>query len=253
MNSKEREKLLLLASQTAAGAVRQVIRSTKGLRRVKADIARDVKIRADYEIEEFIIGSLSRKTDFAILSEERGLIDGKDGHDGYRWIIDPLDGSLNFSRGIPLYCISIGLWKGMEPVLGVVLDVTRNEAFSGIVGKGTRLNGLPVKVSRTSDRSKAVLCTGFPVSTDFSQASLLGFVEDVRNFKKIRLLGSAALSLAYVACGRADFYEENNIKIWDVAAGLALVRAAGGIIDITPTDIRDAFEVKASNKHLLNG
>ena len=96
------------------------------------------------------------------------------------------------------------------------------------MNKGAWLNGQKISTNKVKEKSQAILATGFPVSTDFSKDALLDFVEDIRGYKKIRLLGSAALSLAYVACGRADVYKENNIKIWDVAAGLALVKAAGG-------------------------
>jgi len=106
------------------------------------------------------------------------------------------------------------------------------------------------EVSETTEISKAVLCTGFPVSTDFSQKSLLGFIEDIREYKKIRLLGSAALSLAYVACGRADVYMENDIKIWDVAAGISLVKAAGGMFKYAPTGKKNIYRIKASNQYL---
>ncbi|MBM3451436.1 MAG: hypothetical protein FJX78_10775, partial [Armatimonadetes bacterium] len=103
-----------------------------------------------------------------------------------------------------------------------------NEVFSGIVGQGAWLNGRPMSTSGVRRTRDDVLCTDFPVSTDFSAGALGAFVDGVRAFKKIRLLGTAAQSLAYVASGRTDVYAERDIKIWDVAAGVAVLRAAGG-------------------------
>lgn len=246
MQNLDLNGLLSLASDTAKGAIIDIMAATGQFRYIREDLPRDVKIEADHKLEEFIIRTLSKGSDYPILSEEGGG-QGNATNCGWRWIIDPLDGSMNFSRGIPMCCISIGLWKGMEPMLGVVYDFNRDETFAGIVGKGAWLNESPIKVSAVTVKSKAVLCTGFPVSTDFSKESLLAFVEDIKNYKKIRLLGSAALSLAYVASGRADCYIEKNIKIWDVAAGIAIVKAAGGFVRINRSDIKDALWVKASS------
>lgn len=219
-------------------------------RSVEQDLERDVKILADKRLESVIIKRLLEESQYPVLSEETGFFGGSNKNTDYKWIVDPLDGSLNFSRGIPINGISIALWEGMEPLLGVVYDFNRDEIFSGLVGEGAWLNSKPIIVSEITEKSKAVLCTGFPVSTDFSQKPLLNFVEDIRKYKKIRLLGSAALSLAYVACGRADVYMENDIKIWDVAAGIALVKAASGIVKYSSTGKENIFKVKASNQYL---
>lgn len=217
---------------------------------VEQDLPRDVKVGADREFESIIVDRLLRETPYSVLSEESGYFGREKTNAGYRWIIDPLDGSLNFSRGIPINCISIALWKGMEPRLGVVYDFNRKELFSGVVGKGAWLNGKAIKVSEVCEKSKAVLCTGFPVATDFSRASLLDLIEQIRLYKKIRLFGSAALSLAYVSCGRADVYIENDIKIWDVAAGIAIVKAAEGTVKYENTGIENIYRVRASNQYL---
>jgi len=241
------DKILLLASDTARLAAKSVLKDLSVIRKVNTDEGRDIKLAADHAFEEVIIENIKRGSEYPILSEESGASDGQKISDGYRWIIDPLDGTLNFYRGIPMSCVSISLWKGMTPVLGVVFDFERQEMFTGIVGRGAWLNGIPMKVSGISEKSKAVLCTGFPISADFSQGSLLDLVEDIRMFKKIRLFGSAALSLAYVACGRVDCYREDGIKIWDVAAGVALVKAAGGVIQVNSVDKDLVLNVEASN------
>lgn len=245
------DELLLLAADTARFAAGSVLKGLPVIREVKLDLDRDIKLEADYELEKVIIGNIMRKSGYPILSEERGVVDEKGISYGYRWIIDPLDGTFNFYRGIPMSCISIGFWKDLDPLLGVVFDFNRQEMFTGLVGRGAWLNGIPIKVSEVTEKSKAVLCTGFPVSSDFSKEPLLDFVDDVRMFKKVRLFGSAALSLAYVACGRADCYRENGIKIWDVAAGLALVKTAGGVVCVDSSDNNLVLNVKASSSSLL--
>jgi len=242
--------LLNLAKNIAENSVRIIKKDIGKYRKVEKDLQRDVKILADRRLDEAIVKRLLEETRYSVLSEESGFLKGSNKNTDYCWIVDSLDGSLNFSRGIPIYCISIALWKKMVPLLGVVYDFNRDETFLGLVGRGAWLNGKPMMVSQITEKSKAVLCTGFPVSTDFSKKSLLDFIRRIRKYKKIRLLGSAALSLAYVACGRADAYLENDIKIWDVAAGIALVKAAGGTVKFSPADKENVSRVKASNQYL---
>lgn len=212
---------------------------------------RDVKLEADRIAEERILEVLRDASPFDVLAEEGGMHPGSDPDSGLRWIVDPLDGSLNFLRGIPFCCVSVGLWRDNEPLLGVVHDFNRNEIFTGIVGEGAYLNGNEIRVSQVTEPRKATLCTGFPAATDFSADALGQFVDKVQNYKKVRLFGSAALSLAYVAAGRVDAYRERDIRIWDVAAGLALVKAAGGETAAEPTAVRDAMDVYASNEGLF--
>ncbi len=236
---------------SVASDAAQTIEEDREMRQnVEQDLARDVKVRADRELDAAIVSRLLKETPYPVLSEESGCLGGEKTSSDYRWIVDPLDGSLNFSRGIPINCISIALWKGMEPKLGVVYDFNRGELFSGVVGEGAWLNGKPIRVSEIGEKSRAVLCTGFPIATDFSKKSILDFVEQIRAYKKIRLLGSAALSLAYVACGRADAYMENDIKIWDVAAGIAIVEGSGGVVCYTQTSSENILRVQATNRCL---
>ena len=212
---------------------------------------RDVKLEADRAVEERILDVLLKESPFDVLAEESGMHRGEGSHPGLRWIVDPLDGSLNFLRGIPLCCVSVGLWREDEPVLGVVYDFNRDEIFTGVVGEGAERNEQGIQVSCVREPAQATLSTGFPAGSDFSAAALGRFVSQVQQYKKVRLLGSAALSLAYVAAGRVDAYREHDIKIWDVAAGLALVRAAGGETVVKSTAVLDAFDVYASNEGLI--
>ena len=177
---------------------------------IKENRIRDVKLLSDVKSENAIIDYLSLHSNFSILSEEVGLIKKKN---DYLWIIDPIDGSLNYSRDIPLSCISISLWKENKPLLGVIYDFNNNDFYSSIVGLGAHLNGNKIYVNHTSKISEAVLCTGFPVSMIFNKSNISGIIKKIINYKKVRLLGTAGLSLAYVASGKVDAYYEENIKI----------------------------------------
>jgi myo-inositol-1(or 4)-monophosphatase len=220
-------------------------------KKIATTLERDVKLQGDIRLDNFIVHELQKKSPYSILSEEEGFTKGKTDSEEYIWIVDPLDGSLNFSRSIPLFCISIVLWRGSQPLLGVIYDFNHDELFTGLVAEGAWLNGMAIKVGNVVSKNEAVLCTGFPVSTDFSETALLKYVKDIRSYRKVRLLGSAALSLAYVASGRADAYHENDIAIWDVAAGIAIVKAAGGVVSSRPSAINNRIIVRAANGFLL--
>jgi myo-inositol-1(or 4)-monophosphatase len=227
ISSTSLEGWLSLAEEVARSAGKFLAGSRSRVE-VVANLGKDIKLSHDRESEERIVRLLREHSDFPILSEEQGLIPGRATDQEMRWIVDPLDGSLNYLRGIPFCCVSVGLWKGDAPVLGAIYDFDREELFTGIAESGAWLNGTAIRVSRTKDPGDAVLCTGFPVGMDLAPSTLLAFVEQVRRYKKVRLFGSAALSLAYVAAGRVDAYCERDIRLWDVAAGLAIVRGAGG-------------------------
>ena len=229
--SPELRRALALASRVAGEAARLLRLKRHGLaavRRYQEQQGREVKIGADGRLDRFIASGLGASSPFPVHSEERWQ-SGRSMKRGWGWVVDPLDGSLNFSRGIPLSCISVALCSGTVPVLGVVHDVNRLEQFQGLVGAGAWLNGRPFRIGAVRKKARAVLCTGFPVRRDYSAGALQAFVRDVQAYQKVRMFGSAGLSLAYVACGRADVYQEEGIGLWDVAAGIALVRAAGGV------------------------
>jgi len=254
MDIKTLKEYCQMAASTAKDAVAAMLKDISRSKQVKLDKNRDVKIFADNKIESFIIDRLLKYSRYSILSEESGIIGQRKINDnviGYRWIVDPLDGTLNFLKGIPICCVSIALWHGPNPLLGVVYDFNRNELFKGIVGGGAWLNNRAIKVGVVSQRSKAIICTGFPVGTNFSTDSIMKFVKTVQIYKKVRIIGSAALSLAYVSCGRVDCYWENDIQIWDVAAGLSLVKAAGGSINFERSTLNNTMNAAAANKLLI--
>lgn len=218
--------MLETASKTALAAGRRL--AGIGGRRVNSDAGNDVKLQEDVESEVFIRGLLE-DTGIAVVGEEKGGDASLMGRDEPYWVVDPIDGTYNFLRGIPGVCVSIGLMRGMVPLAGAVYDFTRDELFSGGKGLPLRLNGEPVSPAWARSESQAVIMTGFPSNTDYSEENLRLFINRMAKFKKVRMCGSAALAVAWVACGRADAYDERRINLWDVAAGLALVEAAGGV------------------------
>lgn len=147
------------------------------------------------------------------------------------WVIDPLDGTTNFVHGLPVYSVSIGLLKGGEPILGVVYEVNRDEMFYAWQNGGCWLNGRQVFVKENNDLGKSLLATGFPYY-DFSgmDAYLNTLRYFMANTQGMRRMGSAAVDLAYTACGRFDGFFEYGLSPWDVAAGVCLVKEAGGVV-----------------------
>lgn len=245
MPDEEISQFLALAKETALQAGEFLLGDDRNIRKINKESPRDVKIEADIQSEKIIIDLLTKNSNFSILSEEKGMIER--GSTDYIWVVDPVDGSLNYSRQIPLSCISIGLWKGDESLLGVIYDFNRSELFSGISGAGAWLNDVPIHVSQTDTKEKSVLLTGFPVKTDFSAARINRFVKDIQSYQKVRLLGSAALSIAYVASGRAEAYYEENIMWWDIAGGIPLVLGAGGKLKMKKTFVPHCFDVGVTN------
>jgi len=223
MQWQQEFELAKTAAKIAGECLRKINRSD-----ILSDSGRDIKHQADIDSEQLIIETL-QTLNHPVLAEESGE-HGIFSEDAPYWVIDPLDGTLNYSYTIPLCCVSIALWKQDTPILGVIYDFIHDELFTGIVGQGAWCNEKPIIVNKTTEFNQAILATGFPVNRDFSDQAIQNFVKQIQAFKKVRLLGSAALSLAYVAYGRIDAYKEENIMFWDVAAGIALVKAAGGFV-----------------------
>ncbi|MBF0386285.1 MAG: inositol monophosphatase [Candidatus Omnitrophica bacterium] len=245
MRKKDLLRYLELAKTAATQAGIFLCSHQSASQVIDKNMAHDLKLRADKDSETLLIRLLQNGADFPILSEECGAIGGLT--DGLRWIVDPLDGTINYSRKVPLSCVSVGLRDGARSVLGVIYDFNRKELFSGIVGQGAWLNGNKISVSRVPRKRDAILATGFPGKTDLSGKSIESFARNVRVYKKPRLIGSAALSMAYVAAGRFDAYDEKDIMLWDIAAGAAIVEAAGGKVKIKQAGHEYSYHVQACN------
>ena len=190
----------------------------------------DYASEVDGLAEAEIVKELRRANpEYAVLGEEGGAQKGRGGPSRYTWVIDPLDGTSNYLHGWPHWCVSIALVENGEPIHGVVFDPLRNELFTASRGSGAALNERRIRVSERKDLAGAMLVTGFPPrERERAPAQLECIRQLLRDAEDIRRTGSAALDLAYVACGRADAYFEAGLQPWDIAAGVLLVREAGG-------------------------
>lgn len=182
----------------------------------------------DKEAERKLVTTLRKLLPDADYITEEGTVEQSRKAE-YNWIIDPLDGTTNFMHGIPLYAISIGLTRNGKPVLGVVYDICRKECFHSIENGLAFCNGSPIKVSAINSLSESLLATGFPYYHLDKRDLYLDIIKEFLNETHgVRRLGSAAIDLAYVACGRLEGFFEYNLHPWDVAAGGFIVQQAGG-------------------------
>lgn len=239
----ELKDLLSIAGQVAAeaGAALKAHRAQWGV--IAEEQGREVKIDADKRAEAIILAALEARAPFPVISEEAGWV--RAGAGSLVWAVDPLDGSVNYLRGYPHCAVSIALLRDGEPVLGVVDCFLLNECFAGYVGGGATLNGAAISVSAIADPGQGIIQTGVPSRA--SAESMALFEKRLKTWRKVRMIGSAATALAYVAAGRAEAYRESGSMIWDVAAGCALVRAAGGATQIQAAALDAPLEVAASN------
>lgn len=224
---------LRVAEAIAREAGHRVVRAARGEFGVALKSQNDYVTTVDTATEKFVAGALAEAfPDDAIRGEE-----GANTGDGQRrWFIDPIDGTTNFVRDVPMYCVSIGLHDGDRWVVGVVYEPNRDELFSGRVGGRPFLNGTPIAVSKTARLEQAVTATGFPPqkasangnTSDDYETNLDNFQRVMGVTRAVRRLGSAAIDLAYVACGRLDGFWEYHLNPWDVGAGALLVELAGG-------------------------
>ena len=191
----------------------------------KGDI--NLVTEADLASEKYIIEKInSRYPKHAILAEESGeaIVEGAT----WKWIIDPLDGTTNYAHGYPCFCVTLALEHNGEIVIGVTFDPTRDELFASERGGGATLNNKPIRVSETPELKDALLVTGFPYDTRERENFVRHFTGFTHKSRGIRRDGSAAIDMAYVACGRFDGFWEEGLHAWDVAAGVLLIEEAGG-------------------------
>lgn len=187
----------------------------------------DLVTRVDAMCEDAIRRIIAEAhPDHVVIGEELGH--EAEGH--FRWIVDPLDGTVNYAHGFPFYCVSIGLEVAGEVVVGVVYDGERDELFTAMKGRGAFLNGRPIQVSDTARVRAALLATGFAYSEDRMRLNLEVFARVLPQVQSIRRPGAAALDLCYVACGRLDGFWEYGLNPWDAAAGWLVISEAGGTV-----------------------
>ncbi len=204
----------------------------------------------DQAVERLITDIIKKAfPDHGIIGEEYGRHDVQS---RYRWVIDPIDGTVNFAHGIPLCCVSIGLMDGGEIIMGAVFNPMMNELFFAEKGKGAFLNDQPIHVSRKEDFATACLVTGFPYHFPEGKDPFSAFERLVKKGLPVRRLGSAALDLCWVACGRFDRFWEYNLNPWDIAAGYLIVSEAGGRVTDFKNNPYTAWDLEtlATNGHI---
>lgn len=211
----------------------------------------DFVTAADHKSEKVLFEELSRaRPGYGFLMEERGAVEGTD--KSHRFIVDPLDGTMNFMHGVPHFSISIGLERDGELVAGIVYDVIKDELFWAEKGAGAYVNDRRLRVSARKDLPEALVVTGVTPRTVRDEAGYAQFEGEIARVHKgcagLRRLGSAALDLSYVAAGRFDAYWERGLSAWDIAGGAVIVREAGGYVrELDNGDFMKTGSILATN------
>ncbi len=229
---QQRFDLLLRVTREAGEYLREQYMGSERI--VDEELAHDIKLRLDKEIQTRITDALLAvyPTD-SVLGEES---DSYKNSSDYEWIIDPIDGTVNFFYSIPIFCVSVALRHRDHLVMGCVYDPMQKECFSALRGQGAFCNDRALRVSTRSEMSQAVIFVGHGRHDSSGEAGLQRFAKLSSQVRKVRILGSAALTLCYIAAGRFDAYIENEINIWDFAAAAVILEEAGGRLDFIPVD-----------------
>jgi myo-inositol-1(or 4)-monophosphatase len=240
-------KHYLDAAENAARAAGKLLRENfQRQLGVKSMAAHDIKLEIDVQAQELIGKLLLEEFPAYALYGEEGI--AGDQSSDHQWIVDPLDGTVNYFYGIPHFCTSIALRLHKQIVVGVIYDPIRNEMWTGQRGEVSKLNGAPIHVSDRAELSECVISIGLAKTGETINTNFPLLQQMIHRVRKCRVLGSAALDMAYVACGRFDAYIETGISLWDIAAGLLLVENAGGTVDLRPREnMKDKYSIVGSN------
>jgi myo-inositol-1(or 4)-monophosphatase len=241
---------LSLAVETAIAAAREagaLLRSHFGQPPEVNELqAHDIKLALDVKAQDLIAERLLAVFPNHALYGEEGIAGNQESE--WQWIVDPLDGTVNYYYGLPHYCVSIALRRGMEIQLGVIYDPQRDELWQAQLGGASLMNGKPIRVSERTDLGDAVVSIGFSKSKATINAGIQLLPKYVERVRKCRMMGSAALDLAYVATGRFDAYIEQSVSLWDVAAGKIILENAGGTFEmVSRADFPDKVSIRAWN------
>jgi myo-inositol-1(or 4)-monophosphatase len=262
MKSKRSKHIDLGKAQAAAARAAQAVgvlmrRDLNVNKRANSVTQHDIKLELDVRCQGLIEKALRREFPAVALLGEEGVAGRADAE--YRWVVDPIDGTVNFAYGIPHACVSIALQQraesrkaadyddGYQTLVGVVYDPFCDELWTGIRGQAARLNGKIIRVSQRRKLGEAIVSIGFAKTRENLQATLPYFSELAHNVRKIRIMGAAALGLAYVASGRFDAYIERGIHLWDIAAGGLIIECAGGEFWHEAIPGKHAYRMIASN------
>jgi myo-inositol-1(or 4)-monophosphatase len=229
----------LAVGEEAARAGGQVLLDWQGRFRTMKKGPRDVVTEADLESQQVIRGILLRafpNHDFVGEETDPSVVErsipkrGARRSSGYRWVVDPLDGTANYTHNLSAFAVSVGLERGGKPAVGVVFDPTTGECFSAARGGGAYLDKRPIRPTRCRRLEEALVGVSISANVPRDGAEIRRFLEVLYACQAIRRLGSAALSLCYVACGRLDAYFGSGVKAWDTAAGAIILQEAGGVL-----------------------
>ncbi len=230
---------------------------------IRANVGKVTAFEAEVKSENSLVSYVDKTAEkmlvdkLNILLPEAGFITEEDtvnnSSDPLVWVIDPLDGTTNFLQGIPVFSVSVALKKDDDYLLGVVVDVMQKDTYHAHAGGGAFCNEGQIRTSKTSKLHEAVIATGFPYDSREELPELVSILNTfLRSTRGIRRLGSAALDMTYVASGKMDLFYETTLNLWDIAAGVVLVREAGGqVMDFMGNQITsDATRIIAGNGHL---
>ena len=197
---------------------------------------RDFVTKTDKKVEKILIEELSKaKKNYSFITEESGII--KNTNEDACWIIDPIDGTMNFLNGIPQFAISIAYEENSEVKCGVIFNPIMNEMFCAEKGNGSYLNNSRIRVSNKKKINDALIVTGGPKGASKIKDKIFSeYINVSKNVSNVRKFGSAALDIAYVACGRFDGYWQRELNYWDIAAGIIILKEAGGYVDFFEED-----------------
>jgi myo-inositol-1(or 4)-monophosphatase len=233
-------QIMIEAAQAAGDRLKDDFAALSGLDVRFKNGPGDPFSEADLRAEETVKAMLAAaRPAYGFLGEEGGLAAGEDAE--HTWVVDPLDGTMNFVRGVPFFAVNVALARAGEVIAGVTYIPMMDEMFWAEAGQGAFLNGAPIRVAKTARLEDAVLAVGIPFAGKPRQEQ---FVHEIAQLTprvaSVRRLGAGAVDTAYVACGRFDAYWEQSVSPWDMAAGAVLVREAGGVVTDTmgaPLDI----------------
>jgi len=250
MKKSELRKALAAAVRAAHAAGQLMRKNLRETKVVNAKTSHDIKLELDVRCQKLIEKILrSAFPKIALLGEEgdSGAI-----NEALRWVVDPIDGTVNFAYGIPHACVSIALQEQSQTgeyvtAVGVVHDPFTDETWTAIRGEQTRLNGHVTRVSSRKELKECIVCVGFAKSRHSLEQAIPHFIWMARRVRKMRMMGAAALGLAYVASGRFDAYVERGVSLWDVAAGGLLIECAGGKFWTEPVPGTEKIRMVASN------
>ncbi len=248
------------AARSVGALMREQLNASK---RANSVTQHDIKLELDVRCQALIEKALRRSFPEVALLGEEGVAGRADAE--YRWVVDPIDGTVNFAYGIPHACVSIALQRrvqtpgeagfedGYKTLVGTVYDPFCDELWTARRGQNARLNGKVIHVSRRRKLNEAVVSIGFTKSRESLDATLPYFARLVHRVRKIRMMGAAALGLVYVASGRFDAYIESEIRLWDIAAGGLIIECAGGEFWHQPLAVKHTYRLIATNGLLRRG